>query len=77
MKISICDPCKIEDDKITETNQYLKVKGKPMLKMDVCAEHNAKIKKMNMIEYARYCFKINGVDLSDKTDDEVKEICLR
>jgi len=75
MKTTICDPCKKEDNAITETLQYTKVKGKPYLRVDVCPKHNAEIKKMNMIEYVRYCFKLNGIELKE-TDKEVKKMYL-
>lgn len=77
MKVTICDPCKKFDSKTTETLRYLKVKGKPFLRVDVRDEHNKEVNKLSMPDYVRYSFKLSGIDLSDKTDNEIKEQYLR
>lgn len=70
-KIVVCDPCKLEG-KLFQTNRYFKVKGQSQLRLDVCPKHHDEVAKMSIIEYVRYAYKSNGLDLSDKTDAEVK-----
>jgi hypothetical protein len=73
MKILICDPCKKEDNVVTETSNYLKVKGNPALRLDVCEKHKAKLHSMGMIDYVKYCYKLNfNMDVAG-TDQEIKE----
>lgn len=72
MKIVVCDPCKAEDDTLTKTERYFSVKGQPQLRMDVCDKHHKEVGKLNIIEYVRYAYKSHGLDLSEKTDEEVK-----
>ena len=56
-KIHVCDVCKSEG-KLTETRRYFSVKGKPMLRIDVCPVHNDKVKKMGMTEYKIFVYKV-------------------
>lgn len=76
MKITICDPCKRLDNKVTETIRYMKVKGRPDLRLDICDNHGAEIKGMPMVNYVRYVYKCNGIELT-QTDEEVKQQFLR
>lgn len=76
MKVTICDPCKTFDKTTVETNQYLRVKGKPHLRLDVCPTHNTEVAKLNMVDYARFVYKCNGIDLDDKSDLEVKQLVM-
>ncbi len=72
MKILICDPCK-KENKLVETLQSIKIKGNPHLKMDVCESHRDEITKMTTMEYVRYQLKLRDIDLSQKTDQEIKQ----
>lgn len=71
-KIVVCDPCK-EEGNLVQTNRYFRIKGQPQLRLDVCPKHHDEVGKMNIIQYVRYAYKCNGLDLSDKTDEEVKK----
>ncbi len=72
MKISICDVCKKQDNKIIEAPRALKVKGNSMLNIDVCKKHGDKISKMPMVDYVRFIYKLDGLDLKE-TDQEIKQ----
>lgn len=72
MKISICDACKSFDDKIVETNKYLRVKGNPFLRTDVCEKHSKEFNSLRMVDYVRVCYKMNGIVLKE-TDEEIKQ----
>lgn len=64
MKISICDPCKKEDNVITETERYMKVRNRRDLRLDICPKHALVVKGMTIKEYEQYVYKIVlGVDL--------------
>ena len=77
MKVTICDPCKTLDNKVVETEKYMRVKGKRDLRLDTCEEHAKEVKKLNMVEYVRYVYKATlGIDLT-QTDEEIKEQFLR
>lgn len=71
MKITICDPCKKQDNKITETLRYMRVKGKAFLRLDICDEHAKQVDKMSMVDYVRFVLLINGMP-TDATDEEIK-----
>lgn len=71
MKITICDPCKKNDNVITETMRGLKVKGRSYLNIDICEKHGAELKTMAMPDYVRYVMKLNGIELTE-TDAEIK-----
>lgn len=76
MKITICDPCKKLDNKSTETVRYMKVKGRPDLRLDICDNHGAEVKKMSMVDYVRYAYKCAGIVLT-QNDEEIKQQFLR
>ena len=76
MKITICDPCKTFDGEIVETQRYMRVKGMPNLRLDICPKHSLEVKALNMVDYVRYAYKCNGVELK-QTDQEIKEQFLR
>lgn len=64
MKITICDPCKTFDKVNTETLRYMRVKGRPDLRLDICDKHSKVVNKMNMDEYSSYVLKCHGFDVS-------------
>lgn len=64
MKITICDPCKTFDKNTVETMRYMRVKGRPELRLDICDTHAKEVEKMNMTEYADYVLKCHGFDIS-------------
>lgn len=75
MKINVCDPCKRLDNVITETNRYFRVKGKSFLNIDVCEKHRVEVKKLSMVDYVRYVFKMNGMPV-EGTDQQIKDAYL-
>jgi len=64
MKIMICDICKSKGQ-LTETRQYMSVKGRKDLRLDYCKACQKDIPK-NMTEYIKFVYKLSGVDLSDE-----------
>lgn len=69
----VCDPCKKIDNQVTETEKYMRVKGLTQLRMDICPTHAAEVKKMSMIDYVRYAYKVNiGIELT-QTDEQIKQ----
>lgn len=70
MKIVVCDPCKTFDNKITETERYLRVKHLS-LRTDVCEKHAEELGKLRMVDYVRIYYKLAGITLTE-TDEEIK-----
>lgn len=60
MKILICDPCKLEDNKVTETRRQLKVKGKSFLNIDVCTSHGEEIGKLSFADFESRVLAMHG-----------------
>lgn len=76
MTIHICDPCKKFDNVVTETNKVIRVKGRSYLNMDVCDKHSDEVNNLSMVDYVRYSYKIQGIELTEN-DDEIKLKYLR
>lgn len=68
-KIIVCDVCK-KENKLVETRNYLKVKGMPALRLDVCDKHNKEITgKYPRItpEYVQYVYDLQGINIDLET----------
>ena len=53
MKITVCDPCYREDNKVTPTNIALKIKGHSHLNIEICEEHKKEFTGIPMPEYEK------------------------
>jgi len=71
MKITVCDPCKVFDNKVVETQRYMKVKGQRQLRLDVCPEHAKEVQKMTMPQYKEYCHKVMLKEMGIENIDPV------
>lgn len=65
MKINICDVCKKQDNKITETEKYLRVKGLTQLRLDICPDCKEKKVPADMKEYIRFVYGLDNIEISD------------
>jgi len=65
MKLSICDLCYKLDKKLTQSTKYMRVKKHSELRIDYCANCEAKIPK-DTTEYVKLAYKINGLKLTDE-----------
>ncbi len=59
MKITICDVHNIKGE-IVKTNRYFKVKGKRLMRLDVCDKCYKKYEKIPFKEYKKLVAKVNG-----------------
>ena len=57
MKITVCDICKTQDNKITESIVRAKFRGKSYLNLDLCEEHRNTPPK-NVKEYEKFVNKL-------------------
>jgi len=71
-KITVCDLCKAKG-KLTETNRYMKVKGRADLRLDYCPACKDLIPQ-KMVDYVKLVYSVSGVTLSD---EEAKKMALR
>jgi hypothetical protein len=63
-KIVICDKCKVDDGKITETTRYLSVRRHPDMRMDLCSacitKFHAKVGNRLTAEYVQEVYRLHG-----------------
>ena len=71
-KVLCCDICK-KDGKLTETNKYISVRGKPDLRLDHCPKCKSKIPQ-NMTKYVIFVYDLHGIKL---TESEAKKMLQR
>lgn len=62
MKITICDPCKLEDGKISECTGRLKIKGLSMYNSDLCDHHIKELQKLTVEDYKKRVMKMHNVE---------------
>ena len=74
-KIRVCDVCLHDMDKITRTNRYLSIKGKPKLQLDLCSIHMLTVgRKFPTVtfEYVQYIGKV--VYNKELSEDEARAL---
>lgn len=67
-KIMVCDKCKTDKEKLTETSRYFIMKGRPDLRIDLCKdcteEFHAKTGRSLSPDYVLEVYRLHGIKLT-------------
>ena len=76
MKITVCDPCRVQAGLLVETTRFIRLAHHPELRIDVCPKHYSEWQRKyrGLEKYVPWVYSLKGIKVKPS---EVKDLLAR